>query len=190
MNPVFIAVLVLGVLIFADKKFKRVLGYAFILNLIISLINMQFDFFLGVLIFFFGCVVFTAIAYVCIKKTETGEIRRRRAGLLVPLVSIPVLYLAFSFYGIAAAILYTLLGYSVLCILFETNLLRYLFIFNYLRGILMLMSDYLGAAPLFGGVGIEVLIELASILPIALLAFLTVLLYKKYRSLGIWHIWE
>ena len=109
---------------------------------------------------------------------------------MLPIVSIGLIYPAFLAAGLGgAAILYTLLAYAGVCMLFDANLLRYLFLFDFAENVMLLLSDYMGAAHIFG-LELELFLELATILSLSIFAFFTIALFRNYRSLMAWQIWK
>lgn len=190
MNPVYLVVLVLGILIFIENRFKIALLYSLILNLLLSLLCFFTEIYLGMLILIFG-LVFFSILLITIKRTENRE-RRSRTVAGFPLIFLPFLYLLFTLWNIPEdlSLLYTLFLYAFICILIDSNLLRYLLIFNFIKNVFLLFASYFTTPLITEGLEVEILIETASLLPVIILAFLTIRLYEKYGSLGLWHIWD
>jgi hypothetical protein len=182
----------LSVLIFLDYKFYRVLAYSIVFNLTVSLMNMQTDMASGTMLFVFGCVFFPLLMWFAIEKCEKEERESSKDLIIIAVVSIPALFLFFNFLGITFdhAMLFLIFAFSLLSLLTAKNLLKFLFIFDVTENVLILTAYSFFSANIAENIPAVVFVEMATFLPFVLLTYLTIHMFKKYRSLNPWHLWH
>jgi len=192
LNELYPILIGLSVLIFLDPKFYRVLIYSTLFNFVVALISLQAKPFSGAVLFIFGCVFFPLIAWFAIESCEKEERERIWHLVLIAAITIPALFIFFSSFQMSLdhVMLFMLFAFSLLAILSARNLLKFLFIFDIAENSLILLAYSFFPANVFTNISTVVFIEIATFLPFVLLTYLTVHIFKKYRSLNPWHLWH
>jgi hypothetical protein len=70
------------------------------------------------------------------------------------------------------------------------NLLKFLFIFDVAENTLILTAYSFFSANITQNLPSVIFIEMATFLPFILLTYLTIHMFKKYRSLNPWRLWH
>jgi hypothetical protein len=192
MNPLYIALLALNALIFLDYKFYRVLTYAVVFNMIIAFIGVQSEPMSGLVLVFFGCVLFPVIMWFAIGSCEREERESLLEMTVIAAIALVAIYGFLSMIGITEdhALLFTVFAFSLVAIMTSKNLLKYIFIFDAAENTLILTAYSFFSGNMVLNIPAVIFIEIATFLPLVLLTYLTVRIYKRYRSLNPWHLWQ
>ena len=192
MNPLYPALLLLSIMIFLDYKFFRVLAYAIAFNFIVAIVSLQTEMVSGTVLFIFGCIFFPLLMWFAIEKCEKVEREWFKEMVAITIVSVPALYIFFTYLGITGdrAMLFLIFAFSMIAILTAKNLLKFLFIFDVAENALILTAYSFFSANLIENLPAVVFIEMATFLPFILLTYLTIHIFKKYRSLNPWRLWH
>jgi len=192
MNPLYPALLLLSVMIFLDRKFFRVLAYSVAFNFIVAMISLQIEMVSGTVLFIFGCLFFPLLMWFAIEKCEKVEKEWFKELVAITVISIPALYLFFGYLGITEdhAMLFLIFAFSLIAALTAKNLLKFLFIFDVAENTLILTAYSFFSANILQNLPSVIFIEMATFLPFVLLTYLTIHIFKKYRSLNPWRLWH
>ena len=192
MNPLYPVLLLLSIMIFLDYKFFRVLAYAIAFNFIVAIVSLQTEMVSGTVLFLFGCIFFPLLMWFAIEKCEKVEREWFKEMVAITIISVPALYLFFTYLGITEdhAMLFLIFAFSMIAILTAKNLLKFLFIFDVAENALILTAYSFFSANLIKNLPAVVFIEVATFLPFILLTYLTIHIFKKYRSLNPWRLWH
>lgn len=192
MNPIYFILIFLSAMVFIDFKFYRILAYCVIFNFIVALISLQTEPVTGTVLFLFGCILMPLLMWFAIEHSEKEEREPVRHMIAVAAICIPALIIFFGMIGITTDhnLLFTLFSFSLISILTSKNLLKFLFIFDIAKNILILTALSFFTARTFENLAIVLFIEITTFLPFVLLVYLTIHIYKKYRSLNPWHLWQ
>ncbi len=192
MNPLYPILLLLSIMIFLDYKFFRVLAYAIAFNFIVAMVSLQMEIVSGTVLFVFGCIFFPLLMWFAIEKCEKVEREWFKELVAITVISVPALYLFFTYLGITGdhAMLFLIFAFSLIATLTAKNLLKFLFIFDVAENALILTAYSFFSANLIKNLPAVVFIEVATFLPFILLTYLTIRIFKKYRSLNPWRLWH
>jgi hypothetical protein len=192
MNPLYPVLLLLSIMIFLDYKFFRVLAYAIAFNFIVAIISLQTEMVSGTVLFLFGCIFFPLLMWFAIEKCEKVEKEWFKEMVAITIISVPALYLFFAYLGITEdhAMLFLIFAFSMIAILTAKNLLKFLFIFDVAENTLILTAYSFFSANITQNLPAVIFIEMATFLPLVLLTYLTIHMFKKYRSLNPWRLWH
>jgi len=192
MNPLYPVLLLLSIMIFLDYKFFRVLAYAIAFNFIVAIISLQTEMVSGTVLFLFGCIFFPLLMWFAIEKCEKVEKEWFKEMVAITIISVPALYLFFMYLGITEdhAMLFLIFAFSMIAILTAKNLLKFLFIFDVAENTLILTAYSFFSANITQNLPAVIFIEMATFLPLVLLTYLTIHMFKKYRSLNPWRLWH
>ena len=192
MNPLYPVLLLLSIMIFLDYKFFRVLAYAIAFNFIVAIISLQMEMVSGTVLFIFGCIFFPLLMWFAIEKCEKVEREWFKEMVAITIISVPALYLFFTYLGITEdhAMLFLIFAFSMIAILTAKNLLKFLFIFDVAENTLILTAYSFFSANITQNLPAVIFIEMATFLPFILLTYLTIHMFKKYRSLNPWRLWH
>jgi len=192
MNPLYPVLLLLSIMIFLDYKFFRVLAYAIAFNFIVAIISLQTEMVSGTVLFLFGCIFFPLLMWFAIEKCEKVEKEWFKEMVAITIISVPALYLFFTYLGITEdhAMLFLIFAFSMIAILTAKNLLKFLFIFDVAENTLILTAYSFFSANITQNLPAVIFIEMATFLPLVLLTYLTIHMFKKYRSLNPWRLWH
>jgi hypothetical protein len=192
MNLLYPLLLLLSIMIFLDYKFFRVLAYAIAFNFIVAMVSLQMEIVSGTVLFVFGCIFFPLLMWFAIEKCEKVEREWFKEMVAITIVSVPALYIFFTYLGITEdrAMLFLIFAFSMIAILTAKNLLKFLFIFDVAENALILTAYSFFSANLIENLPAVVFIEMATFLPFVLLTYLTIHIFKKYRSLNPWRLWH
>ena len=192
MNPLYPVLLLLSIMIFLDYKFFRVLAYAIAFNFIVAIISLQTEMVSGTVLFIFGCIFFPLLMWFAIEKCEKVEREWFKEMVAITVISVPALYLFFTYLGITEdhAMLFLIFAFSLIAILTAKNLLKFLFIFDVAENTLILTAYSFFSANITQNLPAVIFIEMATFLPFVLLTYLTIHMFKKYRSLNPWRLWH
>ena len=192
MNPLYPVLLLLSIMIFLDYKFFRVLAYAIAFNFIVAIISLQTEMVSGTVLFLFGCIFFPLLMWFAIEKCEKVEKEWFKEMVAITIISVPALYLFFTYLGITEdhAMLFLIFAFSMIAILTAKNLLKFLFIFDVAENTLILTAYSFFSANITQNLPAVIFIEMATFLPLVLLTYLTIHVFKKYRSLNPWRLWH
>ena len=192
MNPLYPALLLLSVMIFLDRKFFRVLAYSVAFNFIVAMISLQIEMVSGTVLFIFGCLFVPLLMWFAIEKCEKVEKEWFKELVAITVISIPALYLFFGYLGITEdhAMLFLIFAFSLIAALTAKNLLKFLFIFDVAENTLILTAYSFFSANILQNLPSVIFIEMATFLPFVLLTYLTIHIFKKYRSLNPWRLWH
>jgi len=192
MNLLYPALLLLSIMIFLDYKFFRVLAYAIAFNFIVAIISLQTEMVSGTMLFVFGCIFFPLLMWFAIEKCEKVEREWFKEMVAITVISVPALYLFFTYLGITEdhAMLFLIFAFSLIAILTAKNLLKFLFIFDVAENALILTAYSFFSANIAQNLPAVIFIEMATFLPFVLLTYLTIHMFKKYRSLNPWRLWH
>jgi len=192
MNPLYPVLLLLSIMIFLDYKFFRVLAYAIAFNFIVAIISLQMEMVSGTVLFIFGCIFFPLLMWFAIEKCEKVEREWFKEMVAITVISVPALYLFFTYLGITEdhAMLFLIFAFSLIAILTAKNLLKFLFIFDVAENTLILTAYSFFSANITQNLPAVIFIEMATFLPFVLLTYLTIHMFKKYRSLNPWRLWH
>ena len=192
MNPLYPALLLLSIMIFLDYKFFRILAYAIAFNFIVAIISLQMEMVSGTVLFIFGCIFFPLLMWFAIEKCEKVEREWFKEMVAITMISVPALYLFFTYLGITEdhAMLFLIFAFSMIAILTAKNLLKFLFIFDVAENTLILTAYSFFSANITQNLPAVIFIEMATFLPFILLTYLTIHMFKKYRSLNPWRLWH
>jgi len=86
--------------------------------------------------------------------------------------------------------LFLIFAFSMIAILTAKNLLKFLFIFDVAENTLILTAYSFFSANITQNLPAVIFIEMATFLPLVLLTYLTIHMFKKYRSLNPWRLWH
>ena len=192
MNPLYPVLLLLSIMIFLDYKFFRVLAYAIAFNFIVAIVSLQTEMVSGTVLFLFGCIFFPLLMWFAIEKCEKVEKEWFKEMVAITIISVPALYLFFTYLGITEdhAMLFLIFAFSMIAILTAKNLLKFLFIFDVAENTLILAAYSFFSANITQNLPAVIFIEMATFLPLVLLTYLTIHMFKKYRSLNPWRLWH
>ena len=192
MNPLYPVLLLLSIMIFLDYKFFRVLAYAIAFNFIVAIVSLQTEMVSGTVLFLFGCIFFPLLMWFAIEKCERVEREWFKEMVAITIISVPALYLFFTYLGITEdhAMLFLIFAFSMIAILTAKNLLKFLFIFDVAENTLILTAYSFFSANITQNLPAVIFIEMATFLPLVLLTYLTIHMFKKYRSLNPWRLWH
>jgi hypothetical protein len=192
MNPLYPVLLLMSIMIFLDYKFFRVLAYAIAFNFIVAIISLQTEMVSGTVLFLFGCIFFPLLMWFAIEKCEKVEKEWFKEMVAITIISVPALYLFFAYLGITEdhAMLFLIFAFSMIAILTAKNLLKFLFIFDVAENTLILTAYSFFSANITQNLPAVIFIEMATFLPLVLLTYLTIHMFKKYRSLNPWRLWH
>jgi len=192
MNPLYPVLLLLSIMIFLDYKFFRVLAYAIAFNFIVAIVSLQTEMVSGTVLFLFGCIFFPLLMWFAIEKCERVEREWFKEMVAITIISVPALYLFFTYLGITEdhAMLFLIFAFSMIAILTAKNLLKFLFIFDVAENTLILTAYSFFSANITQNLPAVIFIEMATFLPLVLLTYLTIHVFKKYRSLNPWRLWH
>ena len=192
MNPLYPILLLLSIMIFLDYKFFRVLAYAIAFNFIVAIVSLQTEMVSGTVLFLFGCIFFPLLMWFAIEKCEKVEREWFKEMVAITIISVPALYLFFTYLGITEdhAMLFLIFAFSMIAILTAKNLLKFLFIFDVAENALILTAYSFFSANITQNLPAVIFIEMATFLPFILLTYLTIHIFKKYRSLNPWRLWH
>lgn len=192
MNPLYPILLLLSIMIFLDRKFFRVLLYTLTFNFVVAMVSLQVEMVSGTVLFMFGCVFFPLLMWFAIEKCEKEEREWFKELLAIAVVSILALYVFFTSLGITEdhAMLFMIFAFSLIATLTAKNLLKFLFIFDTAENALILTAYSFFSTNIMQNLPAVVFIEMATFLPFVLLTYLTIHMFKKYRSLNPWHLWH
>jgi len=192
MNIAYLALLFLSMPIFLDYKFYRVLVYSTVFNILVALLSMQTDVASGIVLLVFGGILFPLIMRFAIKSTEKEERESMRWMIGIMGISAIALFLFLSYLGITMdhILLFMIFALSIIALLIAKNLLKFLFIFDVAENVLILAAYSFLPINVYLNLSEAMFIEIATILPFILLTYLTIHMYKKYRSLNPWHLWQ
>jgi hypothetical protein len=192
MNPLYPVLLLLSIMIFLDYKFFRVLAYAIAFNFIVAIVSLQTEMVSGTVLFIFGCIFFPLLMWFAIEKCEKVEREWFKEMVAITIISVPALYLFFTYLGITEdhAMLFLIFAFSMIAILTAKNLLKFLFIFDVAENTLILTAYSFFSANITQNLPAVIFIEMATFLPFILLTYLTIHMFKKYRSLNPWRLWH
>jgi hypothetical protein len=153
---------------------------------------LQKDIISGSVLLVFGCIFFPLLMRFAIEKCEKEERGNLKEMIAVTLVSLPALFLFLNTLNMTEdhILLFMLFAFSLIAILTAKNLLKFLFIFDVTENSLILTAYSFISANISGSISSVVFIEMTTFLPFVLLTYLTVQLFKKYRSLNPWHLWQ
>jgi len=170
--------LLLIALAFMDRHFKHSVIYLLIFNLLLSWIAFQKDPILGLVVLVFSAGFLPAISWWLVKRTEKRDVKRRWVPVI--LILLPIIWILKPPFDV--------LIYSLFCILLSANLLKAFFGLAFSQASLLYCILRIATPPV-SGLMAEIFLELATFLPLLLLAYLTLELYRKYRNLSLWSIW-
>lgn len=192
MNVLYPVLLLLSIMIFLDRKFFRVLLYALAFNFVVAMVSMQVEVFSGTILFIFGCVFFPLLMWFAIESCEKEEREWFVELLAITVVCLPALYFFFTYLGISDdhTVLFMIFAFSLIATLTSKNLLKFLFIFDVAENSLILTAFSFFSTTALQNLPAVVFIEMATFLPFVLLTYLTVHIFRKYRSLNPWHLWH
>jgi len=192
MNIVYILLLLLSVMILLDRKFYRVLAYSVAFNLIVAVMSLGVEMVSGSMLFLFGCVLFPLLMWFAIEKCEKVERESMKELAAVTVISISALLFFLTSIGISFdhMMLFIIFAFSLISLLTAKNLLKFLFIFDVAENTLILMAYSFFSANILTNLPAVIFIEMATFLPLVLLTYLTIHMFKKYRSLNPWHLWQ
>jgi len=192
MNIVYMVLLLLSVMILLDKKFYRILVYSVTFNLIVAVMSLEIEMVSGSILFLFGCVFFPLLMWFAIEKCEKVEREGMKELAAFTVISISALFFFLTSIGIGFdhMMLFIIFAFSLISLLTAKNLLKFLFIFDVAENTLILMAYSFFSANLLTNLPAVVFIEMATFLPLVLLTYLTIHMFKKYRSLNPWHLWQ
>jgi hypothetical protein len=192
MNPLYPVLLLLSIMIFLDYKFFRVLAFAIAFNFIVAIVSLQMEMVSGTVLFIIGCIFFPLLMWFAIEKCEKVEREWFKGMVAITVISVPALYLFFTYLGVTEdhAMLFLIFAFSLIAILTSKNLLKFLFIFDVAENTLILTAYSFFSANIAQNLPAVIFIEMATFLPFILLTYLTIHMFKKYRSLNPWRLWH
>ncbi len=192
MNLLYPILLLLSIMVFLDYKFFRVLAYAVIFNFIVAMVSLQTEMVSGTVLFVFGCIFFPLLMWFAIEKCEKVEKEWFKELVAIAVVTVPALYILFTYLGISQdhAMLFLIFAFSMIATLTAKNLLKFLFIFDVAENTLILTAYSFFSVNIAQNLPSVIFIEMATFLPFVLLTYLTIHVFKKYRSLNPWNLWH